>query len=145
MWVHTGQLNLLKYQIHALNVSKSNWRLNMKNSEFYEDVINDCFGYTLGSIWDYFQYKEPILSYEERIDKFLYILRRAMTAGILKLAKEEVFLEETPQEISDRFKLSFPASEEKMSDVLFCLDSDDNFWIPGGAVWICSDGDKIWT
>ena len=32
-----------------------------------------------------------------------------------------------------------------MSDIVFCLDNNDNIWMPGGGVWICSDGDEVWT
>ena len=112
---------------------------------FVEEVLELSFGYGIDAIWYNIETRRPNFSYSEKIEEFCYILKYAMERRVLKIADEGVFLEGTPQEISERFKSSFPASEEKMSDVLFSLDSDDNFWMPGGAVWICSDGDKIWT
>ena len=117
----------------------------MENSELYEDVINDCFGYSLGAIWDYFQYREPVLPYEERIDKFLFILRRAMATGILKLANDGVFFDGSISEQLKKFEEGFPKKERDMHEFCFGLDIYGKLWFPGGGVWICSDGDEIWT
>ena len=116
-----------------------------KTLAFAEEVLEVSFGFDIDAIWYNLEGRRPDLSYHEKVETFCYILKIAMEKGILKIALKGVFLEGTPQEISDRFKSSFPTSEEKMSDDLFCLDSDDNFWTPGGGVWICEDGDKIWT
>ena len=112
---------------------------------FAEEVLELSFGYDIDAIWYNNESMCPEFGYFEKIDAFCYVLNMAMEKGILKIASEVSFLEGTSQEISDRFKSSFPISEEKMSDVLFCLDCNDNFWTPGGGVWICSDGDEIWT
>ena len=116
-----------------------------KTLEFAEEVLEVSFGLSTDAIWYNLEGRRPYLSHQEKIETFCYILKLAMEQGVLKIASDGVFLEGSPFEISERFKLSFPSSEDKMSDVLFCLDSDDNFWTPGGGVWICSDGDEIWT
>ncbi|WP_414502904.1 DUF596 domain-containing protein [Zymobacter sp. IVIA_5232.4 C2] len=113
--------------------------------EFVEDILEVSFGFDIDAIWYNLEGRCNNLSYREKIEAFCYILKVAMDKGILKIANESVFLEGTSQEISDIFKSSFPASEDKMSDDMFCFDIDDNFWTPGGGVWICNDGDEIWT
>lgn len=115
------------------------------DNRIYEEVIEDCFGYSLGAIWDYFEYNFLEDSYKERIDKFLFVLERSMTVGILKLADEGEFLDLSIQKQIDLFKRSFPEKEKDMCEFCFGLDVHGRLWAPGGGVWICSDGDKIWT
>lgn len=113
--------------------------------EFVEEILEVSFGFDIDAIWYNLEARRPDLSHYEKIETFCYILKVAMEKGILKIASDGVFLKGSPSEISERFKSSFPASEDKMSDVLFCLNSDDKFWTLGGGVWICDDGDEIWT
>ena len=68
-----------------------------------------------------------------------------MNSGILKLAKDGVFLKGSIEEQVCVFKKSFPEKEEYIDEFVFCYDKDDNFWIPGGAVWVNCKGEEIWT
>ena len=126
-----------------------NWRLNlfMTNNtlEFAEEVLEVSFGFSTDAIWYNLEARRPDLSHNEKIETFCYIIKVAMEKGILKIASNGLFLKGSPSEMSEKFKSSFPVSEDKMSDVLFCLNSDGDFWTPGGGVWICSDGDEVWT
>ena len=112
---------------------------------FAEEVIEVSFGFDIDAIWYNLEGRRPDLSYHEKVEMFCYILKIAIEKGVLKIAVDGFFLEGTSLEISEKFRTSFPASEDKMSDDMFCFDIDDNFWTPGGGVWICSDGDEIWT
>ena len=112
---------------------------------FAEEILELSFGYCIDAIWYNIESRRPNYSHFEKIEEFCYVLKVAMKKGILRIANDGVFLEGTPESIAEIFKSSFPPSEKKMSDVVFCLDSDDNIWMPGGGVWICGDGDEIWT
>ena len=116
-----------------------------KTLAFAEEVLEVSFGFDIDAIWYNLEGRRPDLNYYEKIETFCYILKIAMRKGILKIALKGVFLEGTPEDIAQMFKSSFPVSEEKMHDALFFLNSEGKFWTPGGGVWICSDGDEIWT
>ena len=124
------------------------WRLNsimIKNKRLYCNVIEKTFGMTLTVIWEELAYNYSCFSYKERIDRFCFILEKAMNNGILKLAKDGVFLKDSVEKQVCTFKKSFPEKEEYIDELTFCYDKDDNFWIPGGAVWVNCKGEEIWT
>ncbi|WP_414502903.1 DUF596 domain-containing protein [Zymobacter sp. IVIA_5232.4 C2] len=118
----------------------------MKSDESsYKEFIEYNFGFNIGSIWDYVCDDFQCFSYEERIEEFSNILEKAMKSGILKLANSGEFLEGSIDDQVKKFKESFPDKEEDLFEFFFGLDVDGNIWAPGGGVWICSDGDEIWT
>ena len=117
----------------------------MSDDELYSDVIESCFGFSIDGIWEDLLYNHTYLMYKDRIEKFIFIIEKAMENGILKLAKDGVFLKGSIKDQVELFKKSFPKEESKISDIMFCLDSDNNFWTPGGGVWIRKDGTEILT
>lgn len=117
----------------------------MNDEMLYEDIIKDSFGFTIDTIWDDLQYNHSYFSYKERVEKFSYILEKAMGKGILKLANEGEFLEGSIKDQAKKFKNSFPDDEKNMDEYIFGLDVNQKFWTPVGGVWICNDGDEIWT
>ena len=65
----------------------------MNDEMLYEDIIKYSFGFTIDAIWNDLQYNYSYFSYKERIEKFSYILKKAMEKEILKLAIDGEFLE----------------------------------------------------
>ena len=119
--------------------------MNNYKSKLIRDVLELSFGYDIDAIWYNLDAKSIDYSYREKIDIFCEALETAIAKGDLKIANEGVFLKGTPRQISDQFKRAFPKDENDISDIMFCLDSDNNFWTPGGGVWIRKDGTEIWT
>lgn len=117
----------------------------MSNDDLYKDVIESSFGFSISSIWDDLKYNHSSFSYKERIEKFLFILNRAMESGILRLADDGNFLEGSIDEQVEKFRESFPEKEEYICEYIFGIDIYENIWIPGGAVWITAKGKEIWT
>ena len=117
----------------------------MNDEELYNEFIEYNFGFSIGGIWDFVcdTYSEE--SYKERIARFSFTLNKAMDSGILKLADEGIFLEGSINEQVQRFKENFPEKEEEMYEFSFGLDVYGKLWAPGGGVWICENGKKIWT
>ena len=115
------------------------------NDKSYEEFIEYNFGVNIGAIWDYVCDEYHTLSYEERIDEFSCILKKAMESGILRLANQGEFLEGAIKDQVEEFKKSFPDKEINIFEFFFGMDLDGNVWAPGGGVWICEDGDEVWT
>ena len=117
----------------------------MNDNDLYDEFIEYNFGFSIGGIWDFVCDEYSERSYEERIDRFLFVLEKAMSSGILKLANKGVFLEGSIEEQVTKFKECFPDKEENINEYLFELNEQGDFWVPGGGVWVCEDGHEIWT
>jgi hypothetical protein len=76
----------------------------------------------------------------KRVDLFCEVVKAMLARHDIRIAKDGLFLERSPEEIADRFKLAFPQTSEEM------LEKDAYWWFlddcPGGFVWYTDIGDN---
>ena len=117
----------------------------MNKEIVYREAIESCFGFSIDGIWDFLTEKFKKKSYDERKTIFIFILKKAMNSGILKLANNGKFLDGTVDQQLFDFEKSFPKNENDISDITLSISSNYEFWAPGGGVWIDDNGEEIWT
>ncbi len=74
-----------------------------------------------------------------RVDLFCEVVKAMLYRHDIRIAKDGLFLEGSPKEIADRFKLAFPKTSEEM------FEKDAYWWFsdecPGGFVWYTDTND----
>ncbi|ALR05310.1 DUF596 domain-containing protein [Xylella fastidiosa] len=103
------------------------------------DHICEDLGGALDGVWYQIGYAHGITgiqvdpaSFEERKNDFLFLIRKLLDEGRLKLAKNGEFIPGTTEELVEMFRSSFPASDEELeTGTWFFFDE-----CPAGAVWV---------
>lgn len=78
-------------------------------------------------------------SYCKRVDLFCDVVKEMLARKDLRVAKGGIFLENSPDEISERFRYALPNTFEEMTE-------KDTYWwyldeCPGGFVWYTDAND----
>ena len=117
----------------------------MINERRFFLALGSCFGCSIDGIWDFLEVEYKPLTFDEQKEAFLEIIKKAMELGFLKLAHNDVFLSGTIEEQIAIFDKKFPKKHSELSDITLSINSNYEFWPPGGGVWITFDNKEIWT
>ena len=91
----------------------------------------------LDAVWLYLE--DDSTSYEDRKNKFIYVINTMAKDGVIVFAKNGVNLDKNT--IAEKFIASFPDSDEDLNNgVWFFTDI-----CPSGIGWVMSDGSIDWV
>lgn len=109
----------------------------------YKELADAAEGQTLDAVLCYAVPDNcpDCFSFIDRREIFLWVLKRLLTDGRIKLAKHGVFLDGSIEEQLERFRQAFPHTEDEIEDGIWFFDEN----CPGGAVWVLEDGSFQWT
>ncbi|AIO39721.1 hypothetical protein DM40_4712 [Burkholderia cenocepacia] len=116
----------------------------MKLDKITESVRQSAFGLSMGAVWQHMTVElEKSGMSNDRVSVFFSILKRLMSDGVVKLARNGVFLTGDVDEQLNRLRNVWPENPSE--------DDLDGFgmWFlteaPAGIVWINVDGSEVWT
>ena len=114
------------------------------NKEKYNLLAQAFEDSSISTIWSAIvseNFEDIELSYEERIDIFLKLIKCLLSEGRVKLGKHDKFLDGTIEEQIERYRKALPTCEEDLYSGLWFTFEE----CPGGIVWIHGDGYEYWT
>ncbi|MCT7329675.1 DUF596 domain-containing protein [Ralstonia mojiangensis] len=109
----------------------------MLSNERYKFIIDRAIGMALDAVWLYLE--DDSTSYEDRKQKFLWILARMATDGLVLFAKNGVIFE--PRKVAEEFKVSFPKNDEDLNNGVWFFTEP----CPAGIGWVMPDGSIDWV
>lgn len=110
--------------------------VHLRSDEWCQNIAAACEGMGTSSTWHSLCVDYP--QFEECREAFFWILERFLTEGRVRLSKNDIFLEGTPQELVQKFRDVFPKSD--IPDPAF-PDLDASYWFykpecPGDIRWL---------
>ena len=114
------------------------------NKENYDLLAQKLEDSSISTIWSAIvseNFEGIELSYEDRIDIFLKLIKYLISEGRVKLGKHDKFLDGTIEEQIGRYRKALPTCEEGLYSGLWFTFEE----CPGGIVCIHGDGYEYWT
>ncbi|MHA6892438.1 DUF596 domain-containing protein [Ralstonia pseudosolanacearum] len=111
----------------------------MLSDERYKFIIYHVTGMALDAVWLYLE--DDSDSYEDRKGKFLWMLRRMVSDGLIKLAKKGEVIEDPIESVVERFRGAFPKSDEDVNNGVWFFTE----LCPAGIGWVMGDGSIDWV
>lgn len=109
----------------------------MVSKERYKFIVDHTTGMALDAVWLYLE--DDSISYEDRKNKFIYVINAMAKDGLIVFAKNGAILDKNT--ISDKFMASFPECDKDLNNgVWFFTDP-----CPAGIGWVMSDGSIDWV
>ncbi len=111
----------------------------MLSNERYQFILECVKGMALDAVWLYLE--DDSQSYEERKEKFLWMLRKMADEGQIQFAKEGLPIHHSIDDLINKFRIAFPADDGELnSGVWFFTNS-----CPSGIGWVLQDGSVDWV
>ncbi|MEF9406468.1 hypothetical protein B7R77_07590 [Ralstonia solanacearum K60] len=109
----------------------------MLSNERYRFIVDHTKGMALDAVWLYLE--DDSESYEDRQGKFLWMLERMVSDGIVIFAKNGSSIE--GKDAVEKFRGAFPEDDENVNNgVWFFTDL-----CPAGIGWVMPDGSIDWV
>ncbi|MCP1574473.1 hypothetical protein J2S30_002852 [Herbaspirillum rubrisubalbicans] len=111
----------------------------MLTNDRYQFILENVKGMALDAVWLYLE--DDSQSYQERKEKFLWMLKKMANDGVIRLAKNGLLNHDPIEDVVTKFRLAFPADAGDLNNgVWFFTDS-----CPSGIGWVLQDGSIDWV
>ncbi|WP_443114245.1 DUF596 domain-containing protein [Herbaspirillum seropedicae] len=105
----------------------------------YQFIVDNVRGMALDAVWLYLE--DDSESYEERKEKFLWILRKMIDEGLIQLAKDGMVIHDTTENVLDKFRMAFPLDDTDLNNGVWFFTNS----CPSGIGWVLQDGSIDWV
>ncbi|RAN42719.1 hypothetical protein RB25_25325 [Herbaspirillum rubrisubalbicans] len=111
----------------------------MLSNERYQFILECVKGVALDAVWLYLE--DDSQSYEERKEKFLWMLKKMVDERLITLAKDGILIRDSIEDVLDQFRMAFPAYDGDLNNGIWFFTPS----CPCGIGWLLQDGSIDWA
>lgn len=111
----------------------------MINNDRYHFIVDHSMGMALDAVWLYPE--DDCDSYGDRKGRFLWVPKRMVSDGLIKLAKNGRVIDDPIDKVVESFYGAFPQSDEDVNKGVWFFTE----LCPAGIGWVMEDGSIDWV